>query len=224
MTHRSGTANLAAFGKGFVAEQRVDRRLTTILAADVAGYSRLTGADEEGTVSRLRALRQELIDPVVAAQWRPYRQAHGRWRLVEFGSVVGAVRCAIEVQSEMAVRNVDVAPDKRIEFRVGIHLGDVMVESDGDLMGDGVNIAARLESIAEPGGICLSNAAYEQVCDKVNEQFTDLGDKELKNIARPVRVYRIDPKAPPSKANSGRQSLRLRCPTSPRSQCWRSRT
>jgi adenylate cyclase len=143
-----------------VAEQRVDRRLTTILAADVAGYSRLTGADEEGTVSRLRTLRQELIDPVIAANGGHNVKLMGDGRLVEFNSVVGAVRCAIDVQSKMATRNIDVPPDKRIEFRVGIHVGDVMVESDGDLLGDGVNIAARLESIAEPGGICLSEDAW----------------------------------------------------------------
>ncbi len=136
----------------------ISRRLTTILAADVAGYSRLAGADEEGTVSRLRALRAELVDPVVAANGGRVIKTTGDGRLIEFGSVVDAVRGAIEVQRKMAVRNVDVAPDKRIEFRVGIHLGDVIVESDGDLMGDGVNIAARLEGIAEPGGICLSNA------------------------------------------------------------------
>ena len=177
-----------------MAEQRVDRRLTTILAADVAGYSRLTGVDEEGTVSRLRALRQELIDPVIAANGGRTVKLMGDGRLVEFDSVVGAVRCAIEVQSKMAVRNIDVAPDKRIEFRVGIHLGDVVVESDGDLMGDGVNIAARLEGIADPGGICLSEDAWRQVRDKVNAVFVDLGDRQLKNIARPVRAFTLKPR------------------------------
>jgi adenylate cyclase len=200
----------------------IARRLTTILAADVAGYSRLAGADEEGTVSRLRALRQELIDPVIAANGGRLVKTTGDGRLIEFGSVVDAVRCAIEAQSKIAVRNIDVAPDKRIEFRVGIHLGDVIVESDGDLMGDGVNIAARLEGIAEPGGICLSNAAYEQVRDKMAVEFTDLGDKELKNIARPVRVYRVQlgnseavlaravagtARAPPPKPGGLRRSL-----------------
>ncbi len=157
----------------------------------MAGYSRLAAADEEGTVSRLRALRHELIDPVISAHGGRTVKLTGDGRLIEFGSVVDAVRGAIELQSKMAVRNIDVAPDKRIEFRVGIHLGDVIVEGDGDLMGDGVNIAARLEGIAEPGGICLSNAAYEQVRDKIATEFTDLGDKELKNIARPVRVYAV---------------------------------
>jgi TolB-like protein len=172
-----------------VTEKRVERRLSAILAADVAGYSRLTGADEEGTVSRLRALRHELIDPLVTAHGGRIVKHTGDGRLIEFASVVAAVRCAVEVQRGMTSRNANVAPDKWIEFRVGIHLGDVMVESDGDLMGDGVNIAARLEGIAEPGGICLSEDAWRQVRDKVSEQFIDFGNKELKNIARPVRVY-----------------------------------
>ena len=178
-----------------MAEKRVERRLAAILAADVVGYSRLTGADEEGTVSRLRALRQELIDPVIVAHGGRTVKLMGDGRLVEFASVVDAVRCALEVQRGMVARNANVAPDRCIVFRVGIHLDDVMVESDGDLMGDGVNIAARLEGIAEPGGICLSNAVYEQVRDKVNEHFADLGDKELKNIARPVRVYALRARA-----------------------------
>jgi TolB-like protein/class 3 adenylate cyclase len=169
----------------------MQRRLTTILAADVVGYSRLASADEEGTVARLRALRQELVDPVIAANGGRVVKDTGDGRLTEFASVVGAVRCALEVQRAMTARNANVAPDKRIEFRVGIHLGDVIVESDGDLMGDGVNIAARLEGIAEPGGICLSEDAYRQVRDKMAAEFTDLGDKELKNIARPVRVYAV---------------------------------
>jgi len=177
----------------------MQRRLTTILVADVAGYSRLAGADEEGTVSRLRALRHELIDPVIAARNGRTVKLTGDGRIVEFASVVDAVRCALEVQRGMASRNANIAPDKRIEFRVGIHLGDVIVEDDGDLMGDGVNIAARLEGIAEPGGICLSNAAYEQVRDKVAETFADLGDQELKNIARPVRAFALSP-SPPSGA------------------------
>src|SRR5271165_4085867 len=168
----------------------IARKLTTILAADVAGYSRLAGADEEGTVSRLRALRQDLIDPVVAANGGRLVKTTGDGSLIEFGSVVGAVRCAIEAQSKMAASNSDIEPDRRIEFRVGIHLGDVIVESDGDLMGDGVNIAARLEGMAEPGGICLSEDAYRQVRDKLKDEFADLGEQRLKNIARPVRVYR----------------------------------
>jgi TolB-like protein/class 3 adenylate cyclase/Tfp pilus assembly protein PilF len=168
----------------------IARRLTTILAADVAGYSRLAGADEEGTVSRLRALRQELFDPVVVANGGRVVKTTGDGSLIEFGSVVGAVRSAIEAQSKMAARNAVISSDERIEFRIGIHLGDVIVEADGDLMGDGVNIAARLEGIAEPNGICLSEDAYRQVRDRLKDQFTDLGEQRLKNIARPVRVYR----------------------------------
>jgi adenylate cyclase len=168
------------------------RKIAAILAADVVGYSRLTGADEEGTVSRLRALGQELIDPVIDANGGRTVKLMGDGRLIEFASVVDAVRCAIEVQRGIMARNADVASDKRIELRVGVHLGDVMVESDGDLMGDGVNIAARLEGVAEPGGICLSEDAWRQVRDKIADEFIDLGDKELKNIVRPVRVYRIN--------------------------------
>jgi TolB-like protein/class 3 adenylate cyclase/cytochrome c-type biogenesis protein CcmH/NrfG len=170
----------------------IARRLTTIFAGDVAGYSRLAAADEEGTVSRLRALRQELIEPVIAAHSGRTVKLTGDGRLIEFASVVDAARCALDVQRGMTARNANVVPDRRIEFRIGIHLGDVMVESDGDLMGDGVNIAARLEGIAEPGGICLSVDAFRQVRDKIALEVFDLGDKKLKNIARPVRVYRID--------------------------------
>jgi TolB-like protein/class 3 adenylate cyclase len=172
---------------------REHRRLTTILAADVAGYSRLTGADEEGTMRRLRALRAELLDPAIQAGRGRLFKTTGDGILIEFASVVDAVRCAIDVQHGMAARNADFVPDKRIEFRVGIHLGDVIVEDDGDLMGDGVNIAARLEGIAAPGGICLSRAAFDQVEGKVDAVFGDLGDQHLKNIARPVHAFAIDP-------------------------------
>ncbi len=184
----------------------ISRRLTTILAADVAGYSRLAGADEEGTVSRLRALRQELIDPVIAANNGRTVKTTGDGRITEFASVVDAVRAALEVQRAMAARNANIAADKRIDFRVGIHLGDIIVESDGDLMGDGVNIAARLEGICEPGAICLSEDAYRQVRDKIDADFTDLGERELKNIARPVRAYALSV-GPPGQARSAtRQS------------------
>jgi TolB-like protein/class 3 adenylate cyclase/Flp pilus assembly protein TadD len=174
------------------------RKLAAILAADVAGYSRLAGADEERTLARLRALRGDLIDPAIEAHHGRVVKRTGDGILVEFRSVVDAVRCALEVQNGMTERNAGVAPDRKIEFRVGIHLGDVVEESDGDLMGDGVNIAARLESIAEPGGICLSRAAQEQVEGKIDLSFTDLGERELKNIARPVRVFAIGPQKSPS--------------------------
>jgi TolB-like protein/class 3 adenylate cyclase/Flp pilus assembly protein TadD len=168
------------------------RKLAAILAADVVGYSRLAGTDEDRTLARLRALRSDLIDPTVAVHHGRVVKRTGDGSLIEFRSVVDAVRCAIEVQNGMVERNTGLPPERRIEFRVGIHLGDVVEETDGDLMGDGVNIAARLESIAEPGGICLSNAAYEQVRGKLGEAFVDLGDKALKNIALPVRVFAID--------------------------------
>src|SRR5271155_5099494 len=167
------------------------RKLTAILAADIVGYSRLAGADEDHTLARLRALRSDLIDPTVAVHNGRVVKRTGHGNLIEFRSVVDAVRCAIEVQSGMVERNAGVPPERRIEFRVGIHLGDVVEESDGDLMGDGVNIAARLERIAEPGGICLSEDAYRQVRDRLKETFVDLGEKALKNIARPVRIYAV---------------------------------
>jgi adenylate cyclase len=167
------------------------RKLAAILAADVAGYSRLAGADEERTLARLRALRSDLMDPTVALHHGRVVKRTGDGSIVEFRSVVDAVRCAIEVQNGMIERNAGLPPERRIEFRVGIHLGDVVEESDGDLMGDGVNIATRLEGIAKPGSICLSEDAYRQVRDRIKEGFADLGEKELKNIARPVRVHAL---------------------------------
>lgn len=167
------------------------RKIAAILVSDVVGYSRLAGADEDRILARLRALRSDLIDPTIAVHRGRVVKRTGDGSLVEFSSVVEAVRCAIEVQNAMLERNAGVPPDRRIEFRIGIHIGDIVEESDGDLMGDGVNIAARLEGIAEPNGIYLSGAAYEQVRDKLKEEFEDLGDQELKNIARPVRAYRV---------------------------------
>src|SRR5271169_904904 len=163
------------------------RKLAAILAADVVGFSRLAGADEDRTLARLRALRSDLIDPTIAVHHGRVVKRTGDGILVEFRSVVEAVRCAIELQNAMVERNAGLPPERRIEFRVGIHLGDVVEESDGDLMGDGVNIAARIEGIADPGGISLSHAAYEQVRDKVAQNFVDRGEQSLKNIARPIR-------------------------------------
>jgi adenylate cyclase len=145
------------------------RKIAAILVSDVVGYSRLAGADEDRILARLRALRSDLIDPTIAVHRGRVVKRTGDGSLVEFRSVVDAVRCAIEVQNGMVERNAGLPPERRIEFRIGIHLGDVVEEVDGDLMGDGVNIAARVESIAEPGGVCLSNAAYEQVRDRVRE-------------------------------------------------------
>jgi TolB-like protein/class 3 adenylate cyclase len=167
------------------------RKLAAILVADVVGYSRLAGADEERTLARLRGLRSDLIDPAIAAHHGYMVKRTGDGFFTEFRSVVDAVRCAVEVQAGMVERNAGVPPERRIEFRIGIHLGDVVEETDGDLMGDGVNVAARLEGICEPGGISLSGAAHEQVRDRMKETFIDLGEKKLKNIARPVRVFAL---------------------------------
>jgi TolB-like protein len=167
------------------------RKIVAILAADVVGYSRLAGTDEDRTLARLRALRSDLVDPSIAVHKGRVVKRTGDGALVEFSSVVDAVRCAIEVQNGMVERNAGLPPERRIDFRIGIHLGDVVEESDGDLMGDSVNIAARLEGIAEPGGICVSSSAYDQVRGKVAIEFTDLGEQSLKNIARPVRAYAV---------------------------------
>ncbi|WP_214474368.1 adenylate/guanylate cyclase domain-containing protein [Mesorhizobium sp. dw_380] len=168
-----------------------NRKLAAILAADVVGYSRLASADEDRTLARLRALRSDLIDPIIAVYHGRVIKRTGDGALVEFRSVVDAVRCAIEVQNGMVERNAGVPQDRRIEFRIGIHLGDVVEESDGDLMGDGVNIASRLEGVAAPGAICLSEDAYRQVKARLDLSVSDLGSTQLKNIAEPIRVYSL---------------------------------
>jgi len=170
--------------------ERVERRLAAILAVDVAGYSRLMGADEEGTLAALRSVRRELGDPKIAEHRGRIVKTTGDGLLVEFASVVDAVRCAVELQREMIARNAAAPAGRRIEFRMGINVGDVIIE-DGDIFGDGVNIAARLEALAEPGGICLSAAAHEQVRDRLDIAFDDLGEQQVKNITRPVRTYGI---------------------------------
>ena len=167
------------------------RKLAAILVSDVVGYSRLTGADEDRILARLRTLRSDLIDPIISVHHGRVVKRTGDGAIVEFRSVVDAVNCAIEVQRAMVERNAEVAPDKRIEFRIGIHLGDVVEESDGDLMGDGVNIAARIEGIANPGAICLSEDAYRQVKGRLDLAVSDLGPTQLKNIAEPIRVYSL---------------------------------
>ena len=167
------------------------RKLAAILVSDVVGYSRLAGADEDRILARLRTLRSDLIDPIISVHHGRIVKRTGDGAIVEFRSVVDAVNCAIEVQRAMVERNAGVAPDKRIEFRIGIHLGDVVEESDGDLMGDGVNIAARLEGIAKPGAICLSEDAYRQVSGRLDMEVTDLGPTQLKNIERPIRAYSL---------------------------------
>jgi class 3 adenylate cyclase len=165
------------------------RRLAAILAADIAGYSRLVGHDEEGTFARLRALRREIIDPEVATHHGRIVKTTGDGLLMEFPSVVDAVRCAIGMQRGLAAEN-DSGPSQPIEYRIGINLGDIIEDGD-DILGDSVNIAARLEGIAEPGGICLSASAYDQVFGKVEAGYVDLGEQSLKNIARPLRAYRV---------------------------------
>jgi adenylate cyclase len=188
------------------------RKLAAILVADVVGYSKLAGSDEERTLARLRGLRSDLFDPAIAAHRGRVVKRTGDGIIIDFRSVVDAVRCAIEVQSGMMERNAGLPPEKRIEFRVGIHLGDVVEESDGDLMGDGVNIAARIESIAKPCSICLSEQAYWQVKARFDLSVTDLGPTQFKNIAEPIRVYSLEvgkpvPAQTPDKSAPPRLSL-----------------
>jgi TolB-like protein/class 3 adenylate cyclase len=173
-----------------LSSEPVERRLTAILAADVAGYSRLIGADEEGTLAQLKAFRKTLVDPTIAKHRGRIVKTTGDGMLVEFASAVDAARCAVEVQRGMASENMEVPQAERIEFRIGIHLGDIIID-DNDIFGDGVNIAARLESIAVPGGISISRAVHDQVCDRINVCFDDKGEIALKNIARPVQVFAI---------------------------------
>jgi adenylate cyclase len=170
--------------------ENVQRRLTAILAADVAGYSRLMGIDEEGTLDHLKAVRKALVDPSIAAHRGRIVKTTGDGMLVEFASAVDAARCAVEIQRRMNEQNADVPQANRIEFRIGIHVGDIIID-DNDIFGDGVNIAARLEGIAEPGGVCLSDDAQRQIRGKVDNTFEDMGSQSLKNIAEPMRVWRI---------------------------------
>jgi class 3 adenylate cyclase len=173
-----------------LAIERAERRLTAILAADVAGYSRLMGADEEGTLAQLKAHRSALVDPKIKEHRGRIVKTTGDGMLVEFASVVDAVRCAVDLQRGMAERNADVPQERRIEFRIGINVGDIMIDH-GDIFGDGVNVAARLEGIPEPGGICVSARVREYAQDQLNITFEAAGEQQLKNIVRPVRVYRV---------------------------------
>jgi class 3 adenylate cyclase len=167
------------------------RKLAAILVSDVVGYSRLAGADEDRILARLRTLRSDLIDPTIAVHHGHVVKRTGDGSIIAFRSVVDAVNCAIEIQRAMVDRNAEVAPDKRIEFRVGIHLGDVVIDGD-DILGEGVNIAARLESICEPGGVSISRAVYDQISGKLALGFRTLGLQKLKNIAKAVEVFAID--------------------------------
>ena len=173
-----------------LAMDRIERKLSAILAADVAGYSRLMGIDEEGTLSRLTVHRRDVFDPSIVRNRGRIVKTTGDGLLAEFTSVVDAVRCAVEVQTDMASRNSGEAEDRRIAFRIGINVGDI-VEQDGDIFGEGVNIAARLEGIAEPGGICVSARVQEDAAGRVDLTFEDMGEQALKNIARPVHAFRL---------------------------------
>src|SRR5215470_8352735 len=193
------------------------RRLAAILAADVAGYSRLMGEDEEGTLAELKAIRRELSDPKVKEHRGRIVKTTGDGLLIEFASVVDAVRCAVEVQREMAERNADVPSDRRIELRMGINLGDI-IKDGRDIYGDGVNIAARLEALAEPGGICVSRVVRDQVRDKLAFSFEDMGEQQVKNIARPVRVHRVvlnEVSSPPEQAMPAPSQSPLPMPDKP---------
>jgi len=185
------------------------RRLAAILAADVAGYSRLIGSDEQGTLGRLKAIRADVIDPAIAAHHGRIVKTTGDGVLAEFASTVDALRCAGEMQTQMAERNLALAPDTRTEFRIGIHQGDIVVEDDGDIFGDGVNIAARLEALAEPGGICVSARVQEDAAGKLDLAFRDMGEQRLKNIARQVRAYAIEVAAIPPRGLAATSAPRL---------------
>jgi adenylate cyclase len=199
-----------------MAEQRIARRLAAILAADVAGYSRLMGVDEEGTLAALKACRRELIDPKIGEHQGRIVKTTGDGALVEFGSVVDAVRCAIDIQRATAERNANIPEHRRIEFRIGINVGDIIID-EGDIYGDGVNIAARLQTLASPGAVCLSDNAYQQLKGKLSLDVDDLASSNSRTspsrYERIVFVWAVLPFVP-----------HRRCPTSPRSRSSRSRT
>jgi adenylate cyclase len=189
-----------------LSDERVERRLAAILAADVAGYSRLMGANEEGTLAQLKSIRKALVDPTIAAHRGRIVKTTGDGVLVEFASAVDAARCAVEVQRGIAVHSADVAQDLRIEFRIGIHVGDIIFD-ENDIFGDGVNIAARLEGIAEPGGVCISDDAHRQIRGKVDIVFYDMGPQALKNITEPMRAWRCQINASASSAAPTKSSV-----------------
>src|SRR5215216_179208 len=182
--------NFSASRGCVLSSEHVERRLAAILAADVVGSCRLIGIDEEGTLAQLKALRKTLFDPKIAEHHGRIVKNTGDGVLVEFASVVDAVRCADEIQRSLAEQNTDVPQDKRIEFRIGIHVGDIVFD-ENDIYGDGVNIAVRLEGIAEPGGICISDDAHRQIRGKMGIDYDDMGPQVLKNIAEPMRVWRV---------------------------------
>lgn len=194
----------------------LERRLAAIMAADVAGYSRLTGVDEEGTLRRIRELRDEVIDPSVRAQRGRIAKEMGDGLLIEFVSVLDAVRAALDIHRQVGSRNAGVSTELRLDYRIGIHIGDIIVQPDGDVLGDTVNIAARLEGLSEPGGVCLSEDAYRQIRNRVRARFKDLGEQTLKNIALPMRVHSLEVgnRSRPRKARSGQaEGPKKRTPT-----------
>ena len=195
-------------------DERVERRLAAILAADVVGYSRLVGIDEEGILAALKALRNSLIDPKITEYRGRIVKNTGDGALVEFASAVDAVRCAVETQREMADRTINIPEDRRIDFRIGINIGDIVIE-EGDIFGDGVNIAVRLESIAAPGGVCVSEDVYRQVRGKFDATFEDIGEQKLKNIVQPVRAYRMRIVGTSAGASTGEHSTNLPLPDKP---------
>src|SRR5215472_2495574 len=197
-----------------MASDQVKRKLAAIIAADIAGYSRLMGMDEAGTLARLKQYRRELIDPKNKRYRGRVVKTTGDGILVEFPSVVDAISCSIEVQQGVRERNADVPPEKRIEFRIGINLGDVIIEGR-DLYGDGVNIAARLEGLAEPGGICISQTVLNHARGKVAFDVEDLGEQALKNIARPIHVYRIIVDGSHREVESRANKIELALPDTP---------
>jgi adenylate cyclase len=206
-----------------MAEQRAQRRLAAILAADVVGYSRLMRADEAGTLAQLKAIRKELLDPKIAEYGGRVVKTTGDGILIEFPSAVDAVQHAVDVQRAMTQRNATVPENRRMDMRMGINVGDVVVEGE-DLFGDGVNVAARLEGLAEPGGICISGNAYEQVRDKLPARFEDLGEQQVKNIDRPVQAYRVslDNREPAKTTDVQSNTAPPPLPTNSRSPCCRS--
>lgn len=190
----------------------MERRLTAIFAADVVGYSRLMERDETGTLAALRAHRKDIIDPKIAEHHGRTVKLMGDGALVEFPSVVGAVQCAYEIQKLLSDRNAEIPTDRRIEFRIGVHVGDVIVEGD-DIYGEGVNVAARLESLAVPGGICISDWVYQSVSGKMGVKFEDLGKRDVKNLTKPVHVYGVAVDGQPQESGavrSGRNGSRRR--------------
>ena len=202
------------------------RRLAAVLAADVVGYSRLIGSDEERTIARLRSIRTQVVDPAIAANHGRLVRITGDGLLVEFASVIDALRCASEVQRQMVSYNDGLSLAERIEYRIGINVGEIAIGDDGDIVGDGVNIAARLEALADAGGICVSARVQEDAAGKLDLVFEDMGEHTLKNIARPVRLYRVLLDAPAAKATISpvNDPSRLALPDKPRSRSWRSPT